>query len=190
MSGRHISQHNLLSVLPTGARRKSRAGLFLLCRHAAAPCFFRIFARLFTYVMTIEEVRAFCLRLPLVTEDSPFGPNYVVFRVMGKIFVCLDLDRPGLFAAKCEPGRAEALREAYAGIVPAWHWNKRRWNDVSLAGDVPRSLAVELLVHAHGEVIDSLPAALRREYARLCAASGAEQNTVQHNKAAAEPLRG
>ena len=44
--------------------------------------------------MNIETVREYCLSLPLVTEDTAFGPDYILFRVYNKIFACLDLTRP------------------------------------------------------------------------------------------------
>ena len=44
--------------------------------------------------MNIESIRTYCLSLPLVTEDMPFDDTTVVFRVLGKIFLLLDLDRP------------------------------------------------------------------------------------------------
>ena len=138
--------------------------------------------------MTIEDVRARCLELPFVTEDSPFGPDYVTFRVAGKIFVCLPQARPTLFTAKCAPERAEALREAYAGIVPAWHWNKRHWNDVSLEADVPEALAVELIDHAYAQTLRGLPLRLRREIADGVCPGDEKKPAVAHNKAGKTPL--
>ena len=37
--------------------------------------------------MNIEEVRTYCLTLPGVTEDVPYGPDWLVFRIEGKIFL-------------------------------------------------------------------------------------------------------
>lgn len=138
--------------------------------------------------MTIEDVRDYCLSLPQTTEDSPFGPDYVTFRVAGKIFVCLPLARPGLFTAKCAPERAEALREAYAGILPAWHWNKRHWNDVNLEADVPEALAVELIEHAYAEVVRALPVRIRAGIEAAGARRIAEKSDAPHNKAEKTPL--
>ena len=38
---------------------------------------------------------------------------------------------------KCDPLFADILFQAYRGIVPAYHMNKRHWISVVLAGDVP-----------------------------------------------------
>lgn len=45
-------------------------------------------------MMNIESVRAYCLSLPLVTEAFPFDERTLVFRILGKIFACVDLERP------------------------------------------------------------------------------------------------
>ena len=51
--------------------------------------------------MNIESIRTYCLSLPLVTEDMPFDDTTVVFRVLGKIFLLLDLDRPEWVSMNC-----------------------------------------------------------------------------------------
>lgn len=102
--------------------------------------------------MNIEKIREICLAKPLVTEDTPFGPEFVAFRFFDKIFCCIDLERPHLVTMKCDPDRAVSLRDAYPEITGAWHWNKRMWNDVRLDGQVPDALIVDLIDHAYDEV--------------------------------------
>lgn len=81
--------------------------------------------------MDIEQIREYALSLFGVTEDMPFGDDCVVFRVEGKIFLCLSL--AGIephFALKLHPDRNLELRGLYDGIRPAYHWNKKHWSDV------------------------------------------------------------
>ena len=78
--------------------------------------------------MNIEEIREYCLSLPMSTEDMPFDDEHLVLRVCGKIFACIALDRPDYFVLKCDPDYAIELRDSYSEIEPAWHWNKRHWN--------------------------------------------------------------
>ena len=40
--------------------------------------------------MNIESVREYCLSLPLVAEAFPFDEQTLVFRILGKIFACVD----------------------------------------------------------------------------------------------------
>ncbi len=117
--------------------------------------------------MNIETVREYCLSLPLVTEDTAFGPDYILFRVYNKIFACLDLTRPDRVALKCDPDRAIALRDAYAGIDGAWHWNKRYWNDVVFDADVSDDVILQLIDHSLDEVLKKLPKKTQTEYAQL-----------------------
>ena len=44
--------------------------------------------------MHLDTYRTFCLGLPHVTEDQPFGPDVLVFRVGGKIFARLTVENP------------------------------------------------------------------------------------------------
>lgn len=111
--------------------------------------------------MNIESFRAYCLSLPLVTEDFPFDDTVLVFRIHNKIFACVTMDNPDLAVMKCDPERAIDLRERYGSIEEAWHWNKKYWNQVWFRGDVPDSLFRALTDHAYCEVWRKLPKRLR-----------------------------
>jgi predicted DNA-binding protein (MmcQ/YjbR family) len=112
--------------------------------------------------MDVEQVRERCLSLPRVTEDFPFDETTLVFRVCGKIFVLLNLERmPPSFNAKCEPGLAVELRELHEAIHPGWHMNKRHWNTVVLDGTLPVGLPGELITHAYLCVVKGLTRAER-----------------------------
>ena len=43
--------------------------------------------------MDIEQIRDYCLQKPGATEDQAFGPDGLLFRVNGKIFAYLNLER-------------------------------------------------------------------------------------------------
>ena len=94
--------------------------------------------------MDILEVHEYCLSLPFATEDMPFGDDVVTLRVGGKIFAMLNLVDTTRVSLKCDPDYAEKLREHYEAIRPAWHMNKRHWNDVGLAAAVPRHCCAAL----------------------------------------------
>jgi len=42
--------------------------------------------------MNLEEVREYCLSLPGVTEDSPYGPDMIVFRIEERYFLHMPLE--------------------------------------------------------------------------------------------------
>lgn len=112
--------------------------------------------------MDISEVREYCLSLPFTTEDMPFGDDIVTLRVGGKIFAMLNLMDTSRVSLKCAPDYAEELRERYDNIRPAWHMNKRHWNDVGLGADaVPTPLLRSLIRHSYNCVVRGLPRAVR-----------------------------
>jgi predicted DNA-binding protein (MmcQ/YjbR family) len=100
--------------------------------------------------MHIDEVRDYCLTLPEVEETLPFGPGVLVFKTGGKMFVLLSLDEEqGRMTLKCDPVRAEELREKYpALVVPGYHTNKKHWNTVYYER-LPGDLVCGWIDHAH-----------------------------------------
>lgn len=111
--------------------------------------------------MTLEDFRAHCLKKPGFSEDFPFGPEVLVFRVGGKIFALLDVDTFESVNLKCDPERAVELRERYEGIKPGYHMNKQHWNTVDAQGGVPGKLLLELADHSYELVKASLPKKVR-----------------------------
>ena len=113
--------------------------------------------------MNIEAFRAYCLSKPGVTEELPFGPDTLVFKVMGKMFSACGIESFVSVNLKCDPERAVELREQYEGIKPGYHMNKKHWNTVSVGMDVSDELFRELTDHSYQLVVSSLPKKLRAE---------------------------
>lgn len=115
--------------------------------------------------MNIEQVREYVLTLPGVTEDMPFGDDHVVFRVEGKIFLCLALECPEAhFALKLTPERNEELRAHYGAIVPAWHWNKKHWSDIYYERKLTDAQIAQWIEESYRLVVSKLPKAVRGRY--------------------------
>ena len=108
-------------------------------------------------IMDIEQFRLHCMALPFVTEDMPFDDTVVVFRLKGKIFGCIATDMPDLAVLKCDPEKAEQLRERYSAVEGAYHWNKKYWNQIRFNADVDDNLFLGLVAHAYNEVNKKLP---------------------------------
>ena len=53
--------------------------------------------------MNIETAREYCLSKKAATEDTPFGEDFLVIRVMGKMFLCINLNTPDRITMKCDP---------------------------------------------------------------------------------------
>ena len=115
--------------------------------------------------MNIEDVRNYCLTLPGVTEDSPYGDDMVVFRIEGKIFLHLPLeyDAPRM-AVKLPPDYAIELRDKYAAITPSWHLNKTHWSDILIEGHFDDDQLREWIDQSYQLVFDKLPKKVREKY--------------------------
>lgn len=125
--------------------------------------------------MNVESIREYCLSLPLATEDTPFDFNVyggiIGFRVLGKIFAMIDLDNTEWFVLKCDPDRALDLCDRYADITPAWHMNKRMWNQLNIFGSLPDELIKELVRHSYAEVVRKMTQKARREHPEITTVS-------------------
>lgn len=107
--------------------------------------------------MDIEKCREICLSLhERINETFPFDDVSLVMKIADKMFALLPLDTPDIISLKCDPERAIELREHYHGIEPAYHFNKKYWNQVSLHDDVPDSLIAELIAHSFQLVVAKL----------------------------------
>lgn len=117
--------------------------------------------------MNVESLREYCLSLPLATEDFPFDETTLVFRVVGKIFAMLDLERPDVVSLKCNPNYALQLREEHPEISGAWHMNKKYWNQVNLSGHLEDELVQGLVRHSYAEVVKKLTRKERAEHEEI-----------------------
>ena len=66
--------------------------------------------------MNIETAREYCLSKKAATEDTPFGEDFLVIRVMGKMFLCINLNTPDRITMKCDPEYALELRDRYNAL--------------------------------------------------------------------------
>lgn len=108
--------------------------------------------------MDIEQARLYALSLPGATEDMPYGPDWVVFRIEGKIFMHICLTAiPQSVAVKLPPDEGEALRDEYDGIRSAYHLNKRHWNDILLEYGFSDEQVKNWIRESYQLVLASLP---------------------------------
>ncbi len=88
--------------------------------------------------MNIEQLWEYCKAKPGAEETFPFGPDTLVFKVNGKIFFLVPLEKQPLqFNVKCDPEKAIDLREKFACVQPGYHMNKKLWNTVIVDSSIP-----------------------------------------------------
>lgn len=115
--------------------------------------------------MDIETFRNYCLQQKGVTEDLPFGPDNLVFKVQGKMFALASLDEiPLRVNLKCDPEEAINLRDQYPNnILPGYHMSKKHWNTVILDGMLPQSSIFRLTTNSYDLVVQGLSKKLQKD---------------------------
>ena len=118
--------------------------------------------------MDIETLRSYCISKKGVSEDFPFDDVTLVFKVMGKMFALVSLERlPLQVNLKCNPEKAIVLREEYDGaILPGYHMSKVHWNTLIVEKISPK-LILELIDHSYDLVVSKLTKKLKDELAKL-----------------------
>jgi predicted DNA-binding protein (MmcQ/YjbR family) len=118
--------------------------------------------------MDLESIRKYCLKKKSTKESFPFGDTTLVFKVCGKIFLLMSLDSiPLKFNVKCDPEKAEELREAYSSVIPAFHMNKKHWNTIILDGHINAKHIREMIDDSYALVVRSLPLRERKKLEKL-----------------------
>ena len=118
--------------------------------------------------MNIESLQQYCLSKKGVTEETPFGPDNLVYKVGGKMFLLASLDSvPLQFNVKCDPEEAIQLRDTYPCVAPGYHMNKMHWNTVTADGSVSDKLLQQWIDASYKLVLESLPKKLKQEISLL-----------------------
>ena len=100
--------------------------------------------------MNVEEIREYAISKPDVEESFPFGPETLVFKIAGKVFLLMGLEHDPLqFNVKCDPERAIELRDEFECIIPGYHMNKKHWNSVIVDGTLTNKKLKEQIDHSY-----------------------------------------
>ena len=92
------------------------------------------------------------------------------------MFLCCVLEYAERIAVKCNPDRAIILRDNYlSAITPAWHFNKKHWNDIYFE-QLPREIVEREIRHSYLTVIreNVTPKALREKIMKIALEAGME----------------
>jgi predicted DNA-binding protein (MmcQ/YjbR family) len=102
-----------------------------------------------------------------VEETFPFGPDTLVFKVMGKMFALISLSNPNSVNLKCIPEKAIEYRTNFNAVIPAFHMNKSHWNTVLFNEDVSDHLIIEMVNDSYNLVVAKLPKKLKLALCRM-----------------------
>ena len=113
--------------------------------------------------MQLELLRSFLQGKPGATEEIPFGPQALVFKVKGKMFALLAWEETPLrLTLKCDPEHALMLRDMYPAVQPGYYMNKRHWNTISLDGSIPDQDIFQMIDVSYNLVVKGLKKADRK----------------------------
>lgn len=112
----------------------------------------------------LDPLINYLLSKPGSVEERPFGPETMVFKVMGKMFALVSpTEDPLRMNLKCDPFLAELLREKHEAVIPGYHMNKRHWNTIILDGSVPEEEVLEMIDASYQLVVKGLKKADREK---------------------------
>lgn len=126
--------------------------------------------------MELESLRKYLTSRNGASEEIPFGPEVLVFKVSGKMFAILAWqESPLKISLKCDPDFALALRDMYPAVQPGYHLHKKHWNTVTLDGRVPEREILLWIDESWRLVVKGLKKADREKLASLGKAEKDEQ---------------
>ena len=118
--------------------------------------------------MNLEFLRKFLLKKKGTTEETPFGPEALVYKVMGKMYALIAWEENPLhITLKCDPDFALALRAKYPAVTAGYHMNKRHWNTIMLDGSVPEDEILEMIDDSYDLVVKKLKKADRERLVNM-----------------------
>ena len=98
------------------------------------------------------------LELPFTEHCWPFGPEYDVFKVGGKIFMLVsELRGRPLVNLKADPQKSLLNQQIYRGVEPGYHLNKKHWISLYGTEDITPELVTDLIADSWNLVVDKLP---------------------------------
>ena len=107
--------------------------------------------------MDIESFQQYCLSLPETTEEFPFGPDTLVYKVRGKMFALANLEIFDSINLKCDPENAIELREQYPAVTPGYHINKKHWNSIAIDHSISDKMLKSWIQDSYDLVLSGMP---------------------------------
>lgn len=103
---------------------------------------------------TLAPLKGYLLAFPGTTEETPFGPEALVYKVRGKMYALVAWEAdPLTISLKCDPDQALFLRDMYPAVQPGYHLNKRHWNTVTLDGSIGDAEIASMIADSYDLVV-------------------------------------
>ena len=118
--------------------------------------------------MEQTKLARYICKLKRAATSYPFGPEVLVYKIMGKMFALITEDENGCRVnLKAQPSDVEVLVDEFTAISPGYHMNKRHWITVVLNADVPAGMIENLASQSYALVVSKLTKKLQLELDKL-----------------------
>ena len=118
--------------------------------------------------MTRAELETFLATFKGAEVSAPFGPDSLVYKVMGKMFALVSqTEPPNRVTLKCDPEQGELLGSHYDAVAPGRYMNKKHWITVSLTGELADDALEDLALTSYELVVKGLRKVDREALASL-----------------------
>lgn len=125
---------------------------------------FELFFFLLYLMLDLDNVIDYVKGKKQVSEEQPFGPDNLVYKVCGKMFMLVSLDSvPHSVNLKCEPNLAIELREKYSFVLPGYHMNKVHWNTIVFENGLDYKFLFNQIDNSYDLVVNGLSKKLKVE---------------------------
>ena len=105
-----------------------------------------------------EQAKNVALELPFTEHCWPFGPEYDVFKVGGKIFMLMGVAHGRLHVSlKSDPEKSLLNQAIYRSVEPGYHLSKKHWISVYAGDEISPELVTDLVLDSWHLVVDKLP---------------------------------
>ncbi|WP_028543772.1 MmcQ/YjbR family DNA-binding protein [Paenibacillus taiwanensis] len=103
----------------------------------------------------------YCMTKRGTSQTNPFGPEVHVMKAGTKMYALFPSDGTPTVSLKCDPFKADSLREQYPEITPGYHLNKKHWNTVALDGKLTDEEIQAMIDHSYELVLKGMTKAER-----------------------------
>ncbi|MBU1567102.1 MAG: MmcQ/YjbR family DNA-binding protein [Proteobacteria bacterium] len=107
--------------------------------------------------MNKEQLEKFLGGFKGSDKSFPFGPEALVFKVMGKMFALVSqIEEIPRVTLKCDPVDGAHLVGQFDSVVPGYYMNKKHWISISLTGELPEGMLTDLAHDSYQRVVKTL----------------------------------
>ncbi|MCH7306790.1 MmcQ/YjbR family DNA-binding protein [Acinetobacter sp. NIPH 1852] len=105
-----------------------------------------------------QEALEIAAQLPFAQHTQPFGPDYEVFKILGKIFLLTaEVNGVKMVNVKCDPYKILEYQELYSFIKLGYHMNKKHWISIVANDLLSYDLLTDLIHDSYTLVVKKLP---------------------------------